>query len=619
MLVRLGERWRMQESQSDVAANELVELAEVGRLDQFGERVADLLTAGKLSSVGPALASMPRPPLAIQVLLADLRARVLGVEMYDLAELDRRVRSEHPDSDLAGWMIAILTEWGLWKGDLSTTGYGHTSVILGSSRSRLALISEARRLRIETLSSALIDPGSARSLDLACEVGSLLNEAGCTEELAFTDIVLGYGALAITDDRSVEPLNMLRRGCDVLARLGADRLGFGLACLSWSEYMMGNLTGAETALARYDALEPNAPLPPLIVEGSEMLRALLRLARGGEQGPLVSSIAHHFDRLRQAAVPPWFGAPVANDLLDIGDTDLASTVVATVGAAVSFVRPAHQAVREVECRLRVLADDPDAIDDLWALYEEWASEGRMRRAAASAVRCSWTAQRAGMFDAADALFQWGLERLPADDGRTEWERASIKGWRSGPVRRTTGDDSLIALAPDLYVVRDGRRIQPGDVQAKLLALLAAVHRPVTTDWIVTALWSDVDLDSGRNRLAAVLHRLRQRLDLAPDELIRRTRHGIELVDTGWDVDVWRFAKLSWGDADERRAAIELYGADLVARQFAYDDLLDDHRARLRDRLLETIRSLVDEQELSEIDALALTQRLGIDELTPIDD
>jgi hypothetical protein len=599
---------------SDVAATELVELAGMGRLDQFGERVADLFAAGRLSSVGPKLSAISDPPLAVQVLLADLSARVLAVEMYDLAELDRRVQAQHPDSDLARWMVAILTEWGLWKGDLSTAGYGHRSVIDSSPRSRLALISEARRLRIEALSCTITEPGSERAAELGCEVTSLLTQAECTEELAFTDIVLGYGMVAITDDRAVEPKDMVRRGVDVLTRLGADRLAFGLACLSWSEYLMGNLTGAELALQRYDELDHSATAPPLIVEGSEMLRALLSLARGGDQRALVKSIAHHFDRLRLAAVPPWFAAPVANDLLDIGDTELASKVVTTVGSAVSFVRPAHQAVREVDCRLRLLAEqDRAAIDDLWVLYEEWAGDGRLRRAAASAIRCSWTARQAGMVDAADALFEWGLERLPAESGRTEWERASVKGWRSGPVRRTTGHDSLVALAPDLYVVRDGQRIQPGDVQAKLLALLAAVHRPVTTDWIVTALWSDVDLDSGRNRLAAVLHRLRQRLDLAPDELIRRTRHGIELVDTGWDIDVWRFAKLARGSADERHEAIELYGADLVARQFAYDDQLEEHRARLRDRWLDTVRSLVDDRELSESEALGMAQRIGIDD------
>jgi hypothetical protein len=610
----------MQGPSTDIAATELVELAEVGRLDQFGERVADLFAAGRLASVGPQLASIPHPPLAVQVLLADLAARIVAVEVYDLAELDRQVRSQHPDSDLARWMAAILTEWGLWKGDLSTAGYGHGSMIDGAPRSRLALISEARRLRIETLSCAVTEPGSARAVKLACEVQSLLDEAGCTEESAFTDIVLGYGALAITDDHSIEPMKMLRRGVAGLASLGADRLAFGLACLSWSEYMMGDLLGAQAALDRYDRLDHDATTPPLVVEGSEMLRALLALSRGDDQRPLVASIAHHFDRLRQAAAPPWFVAPVANDLLDVGDTDLAAAVVASVGSAVSFVRPAHQAVREVDCRLRLLTtQDPAAIDDLWTLYDEWSGEGRKRRAAASAVRCSWTARQAGMVDAADALFEWGVERLPPDEDRTEWERASVVGSRSGRARHTLGNDSLIALAPDLHVVRDGRRIQPGDIQAKLLALLAAVHRPVTTDWIVTALWKDIDPDAGRNRLAAVLHRLRQRLGLAPGELIRRSRHGIELVDDGWDIDVWRFAELSRGSAAERREAIDLYGADLVARQFAYDDLLEEHRVRLRDRWLETVRSLVDDDELSELDALAVAQRLGLDDLTSIVD
>ena len=51
----------------------------------------------------------------------------------------------------------------------------------------------------------------------------------------------------------------------------------------------------------------------------------------------------------------------------------------------------------------------------------------------------------------------------------------------------------------------------------------------------------------------------------------------------------------------------------MARQFAYDDQLEEHRARLRDRWLDTVRSLVDDRELSESEALGMAQRIGIDD------
>jgi hypothetical protein len=378
--------------------------------------------------------------------------------------------------------------------------------------------------------------------------------------------------------------------------------------------MLGDVDRAIEALDRFDQLRPPAAMPPLISEGAEMLRALTDLSIGGDHGEPFALIARHFERLRQRSVPPFFVAPVANDLLDLGDTELTSSLVATAGSALSFVRPAHQAMREVGARLRILRDhDRSAIDELWSLYEEWETDGRKRRAAASAVRCSWTARAGGFADEADTLYQWGVDRLPPEEERTHWERDSVAGLRAS-ARRTRSADSLVVLAPDCLVVRGGRELRVGDAQAKLLTLLATARRPVTTDWIVTAMWDDVVPEAGRNRLAAIVHRLRQRLALAPDELIRRSRHGIELDGSGWDIDVWRFWELSGGSTDDRRRALALYRSDLVARQLAYDDAVDEERDRLRDRWVETIRSVVEAGAMSTDEANATAQQLGMTEL-----
>jgi hypothetical protein len=129
------------------------------------------------------------------------------------------------------------------------------------------------------------------------------------------------------------------------------------------------------------------------------------------------------------------------------------------------------------------------------------------------------------------------------------------------------------------------------------------------------LWADVDPDTGRNRLGAALHRLRQRVGLLPDELVRRSRHGIELDGHGWEIDVWRFWELSSGDAESRVRALEMYRSDLAARQLAYDDALEDERAELRRRWWETARSLVDGGWWADDDATSRARRLGIEQLT----
>ncbi|HKY14197.1 MAG TPA: hypothetical protein VJM33_04690 [Microthrixaceae bacterium] len=599
-------------------AVELIELATEGRIAEFGDAVSALFAAGQLASVGRELSEAGASLLPVQVLLADLRSRTKTIELYDLAELERRIRQSHPDSDLLRWMAAIMAEWGLWQGDMSTVGYGYGTVVDGGpAMSRLAIISEARRERIEALVSLATGADTVRAMTLADAVRTKLRDVSCHEELAVTDVVLGYAQLAITDDQSLEPMAVLERGVKELDRLGADRLPFALACYAWSSYMVGDFASAAEALERYDEIvDPGTRVPPLVREGVEMLRGLSNLVIDGASPEAIDRIRVYFERLRRHTMPAWFVGPLANDLLDVGEIDLAAEIVSSVGPAVSFVKPAHQSIREVEARVQLLRRaDRTAIDSLWSLYGEWEAGGRSRRAAASAVRCSWSARLAGLEAEADRLYAWGIERLPDPSEYTVWERTYVEGLRpSGDAGRLVRGE-LRALAPDLVVVRDGETVLLGDVQAKLLALLAAVRRPVTTDWIINALWADVDPDTGRNRLGAALHRLRQRLGLLPDELVRRSRHGIELDGHGWDVDVWRFWDLSAGDAESRLRALDLYRSDLVARQLAYDDALEEERGELRRRWWDTTRSLVDTGHLTEEAAAERARRVGIDELT----
>ena len=100
------------------------------------------------------------------------------------------------------------------------------------------------------------------------------------------------------------------------------------------------------------------------------------------------------------------------------------------------------------------------------------------------------------------------------------------------------------------------------------------------------------------------------IDLLPDELLRRTRHGLELDGHGWDVDVWRFWDLTDGDDDDKAQAIELYQSDLAARQLAYDDMLEEQRDLLRRRWIDTVRALVGSGRLSASEARTRAHRLG---------
>ena len=201
--------------------------------------------------------------------------------------------------------------------------------------------------------------------------------------------------------------------------------------------------------------------------------------------------------------------------------------------------------------------------------------------------------------------------LPShEDERTAWEARYLAGSLAGEAEPTGRRGTLRVLVPDVTVSQGDREVRLGDMQARLMAVLAAARRPVTTDWVVTALWPDADIESGRNRLAALVHRIRQRLDLVPDELLRRTRQGLELDGRGWSIDVWNFWDLSAGTDEEQERAIDLYHSDLAARQLAYDDLLEEQRDLLRERWVDTVRSLVEHGRLSAQDAMARAHRVG---------
>ncbi|MCC6225474.1 MAG: hypothetical protein IT195_03595 [Microthrixaceae bacterium] len=605
-----GGTLRTDDNWSMVAA-ELDELARDGDLTEFGRRVCELVGAGRMAGLAEAIDALPTSspaPLAMRMLRADLATRDQSIELHELIALENEARSAN-DPVMSLWGTAVMAEWGLWRGDFATFAsvFGATPDV--PANDPLGALAEGRRRRIATLVAMVTDPTAPATIAAAADVRTRFEITGVAEELAITDCVLGYARLSISDDLTPEPLEEIRRGTARLEELGADRLPIGLAFLSWSTYMRGEFVECADALDQFEEVTADgAVMPPVVAEGVAILHALSRLILDGVTDQVLDLLRWHLDLLRHSTVPTWFVGPVASDLIDHGQVELASQLHDAAASVPNVVRAAHQSIREVNARIRILRDrDPTAVDDLWGLYGDWESSGRLRRAAASAVRCSWSCRLSGMEGHADRLMAWGLERLPDPAERTVWE------WRyvAGPVSpTTTRRGSLRVLVPDVVVGRGEREILLGDMQARLMAVLAAARRPVTTDWIVTALWPEADLDAGRNRLAALIHRIRQRLELLPDELLRRTRHGLELDGHGWSIDVWNFWDLSLGTPEDQERALDLYQADLAGRQLAYDDLLEEQREVLRNRWVDVVRLLVERGRMTAQEAQDRAHRVG---------
>lgn len=594
---------------STVAA-QLDRLARSGDAAEFGRLVCDLYGAGRLVGLAEAIDSLPDSPLplALRMLRADLAIRDQTIQLHELIALETEARRSN-EAVMMLWGTAIMAEWGLWRGDFAgfSSVFGATPDV--PANDPLGALAEGRRRRVAALVAIATDPESPAAMAAAKDARARFEITGVDEEVAITDCLLGYGRLSISDDLSPGPIAQIRSGADLLEELGADRLPVGLALLAWSTYMRGDFVECGDALDRFEEATSGADhLPPIVVQGVAILHALSRLILDGATDEVLAQLRDHLDLLRQATVPTWFVGPVANVLLDHGQIGLAADLVQASSAVPNVVRAAHQSMREVHARIRILQDaDRGAVDDLWALYGEWETVGRTRRAAASAVRCSWNCRQAGLEAAADRFMAWGSERLPDPDEQTAWEQRYLAGPQTPATARR---GSLRVLVPDVVVGRGEREIRLGDMQARLMAVLAAARRPVTTDWVVTALWPEADLESGRNRLAALIHRIRQRLDLLPDELLRRTRHGLELDGHGWSIDVWNFWDLSQGSAEDQQRALDLYQADLAGRQLAYDDLLEEQREVLRGRWRDVVRTLVERGSLTAQEAHERAHRLG---------
>lgn len=168
------------------------------------------------------------------------------------------------------------------------------------------------------------------------------------------------------------------------------------------------------------------------------------------------------------------------------------------------------------------------------------------------------------------------------------------------------------LGPDVVVIRRGREVHLSEQGARLLALLAGVRRAVTRDWLITAMWPELDYETGRKRLKVAIFRLRQAIDLAPGELIVANRNGVVLDAAGWRVDIWEFLDLAAGDTADRLAAFALYKGDVGFRQLAYDDALGELRDELRERWLALGSALVADGALGAQLVARRAGELGID-------
>jgi hypothetical protein len=215
-----------------------------------------------------------------------------------------------------------------------------------------------------------------------------------------------------------------------------------------------------------------------------------------------------------------------------------------------------------------------------------ASLGHGRRAHVTGLRCR---RLRGLILLAEASVGEGradLDALRHDalaEGRTALAEV-VAGDLDQPVVECRGEAPIVVevLAAELGVSVSGTAVPaPRGYPARLLALLVATKGLMTVDEAIEGLWPGADPQVGRNRLHAVLLRLRRGLGLRADGPISCTEGLVRLEPSAQlEIDSWEFERLA-GDVETRAEAVARYRADVLSTQFAYDDTVAAYRRALR--------------------------------------
>ncbi len=613
----------------DALASRLVELCSDPETQHLAESaVLHLMSRGRVNGLLAALRaeSGPGKPLFLRIVEADAAVRVGEATYPDLVALDGEV--SHGDrTDWHLWMAAILVEHFTWQADVGGLPVARAAIegaaagSGGVTRSKWVLMGRGRLQRwlaVEAAGSADTGDGSAELM--MSEALSDLAAAGCDEEVATSRALMAFFQGLVHREDLADSIDAIEDALATMRRLGSDRWPLAQIALGWARAVNWEFAAARTCVAEFD--RGWGPLPGGFVGARILLEAALDLVEDDPGADLVARLQFIADEMRSRS--PFVGGAlifVGGLLADAGLGDLARRFALPADGIAPLPLVTYMDALTLQARCEVLENPgPDTVQALEDVLARCESVGPARRAAGAALRAAWDCERVGLADEAQRLRSRGLRGLPPQGEWTQREvyyAARLSGIgtnvnHNGALGVRPGE--ILVLGPDVVMRRYGREVHTGGMAARMVVLLVAHRRAVTTDWLLEQLWPGEDPEVGRNRLKGLLFRSRRLLDLGRGELFVRDEHGISLVPgPAWRIDAWDFWDLSRGSTPERRQAFELYRGDLCFRQFAYDDELAAERGRLRDRWLELTLGLLAEGEMDAGDVADRALRLGIEE------
>ena len=592
---RLADAGRWEQAFALLAASgESVQAARL--LEQLTFR---LLARGDILVVRAAIAEIPpaRRSLLLRVAEADALVRSQSGFLADLERLRDETEAAHAAGgpDYRWWLAAIVAEHFLTQGDGLALELAETALELAPHDPlppTPVLMGRGRLRRIAGI-ALLWSAGGAAQQEARARVEAAeldLARAGWEEERAMTAVLFWASLAAVTMDDCDVAQRSVTDAVATLRELRSPYLLVALCALGNVALLGGDLWTMHRVLAEADSL--GATVIPGAVQVVRYLRALADLFGEGPSPAVMEELEDVGSGFGSVLVEGAgaITAVVAGCLLDFGAVDDARRWVGR-GPHGQLFNPQWDVTADVlAARLRLAGDgDPGGVPELEAAVERLVGLGLGRRGGLEALRGARDCERVGLDAEGAALRALGRRLVPPPERMTLWEALAARplgpapAASAAPASGTAGGEVLLLRAA-VEVRRAGEVCRLPTGAARLLAYLAVEHRPVTVDRIVELLWPDVDPRAGRTRLNTLVYRLRRALDLGPDELVVRTADGLAPEPgEGWRIDAWDFARLSRGGDAERLVALDMYGSDLCGRQLAYDDVVEDERARLRAR------------------------------------
>jgi hypothetical protein len=561
--------------------------------------------------------------LLTRVASLDARRHQLGVTMAELEAMLRETTSSG-EPELAAWVAAVMVEHLLLEGDL-------LSVVLAAEHlarlpddplpSGLMLQARGRLRRVAALMHLAAGPAGEAEGRAEVELANADFLRAGYETERWVSISLYYLFLVAQSWWSPPAVtHALTEARDQLLALNSSQVPFArfaLLSAAFSQGDVGTMRAEIAALRRIGVRNK----PTTLEHFAEHFDAIVSLIEDGDGAAAIARLERAAEGVRHVH-PSMTGAMLVRttqSLLDAGLADEAAEWYGRV-TATALIRPHDRYEREVvACRLALLHDPAADVEERLAAAVDGLAEVALPRVTAGlALRSAMSAARAGRHELAARLRERAHAYLPRQ-GRTRWEEYWDEAAAAGPAGPEPAAGAapgktreLRLLAPSLEVSVDGVRRRLAPNVARLLVTLAALGRPVGAEELADALWGDVDPVRARGRLKTAVHRLRQALELEPDELVQRDGDVVRLVPhPRWSVDLHEFHRLAAGGPGERLAALRLVDGVLCSAQFPYDDVLAGERAVLEARWAALAQELLGQGLVDELEVERRAQRLGL--------